>query len=315
LDKNSNKVTIVGRGTMGNGIALLFAAKGWRAVINARDHSKDEQSLNMIKANLELLASYDLIGAERIEDTLERISFETNLEIAVAGSDLVIESIVEDLPTKQECFAVLDKICPADVILASNTSAISITEIGEKCANRERIIGTHFWNPPFLLPLVEVVRTEYTKDEIVDRTMKIMNSVGKKPIVVAKDVPGFLANRLQHALVREAFYIVQEGIASPADVDAAINYSFGMRLPFTAPMATSDSCGLDMAASIQSYLFQHLGNSTGPEPVLKEKIDKGELGFKTGGIGMMTWTEQEQEQYRHDLVVNLIKVGKALDRF
>jgi len=300
---------------MGNGIALLFAAKGWRAVINARDHSKDEQSLNMIKANLELLASYDLIGAERIEDTLERISFETNLEIAVAGSDLVIESIVEDLPTKQECFAVLDKICPADVILASNTSAISITEIGEKCANRERIIGTHFWNPPFLLPLVEVVRTEYTKDEIVDRTMKIMNSVGKKPIVVAKDVPGFLANRLQHALVREAFYIVQEGIASPADVDAAINYSFGMRLPFTAPMATSDSCGLDMAASIQSYLFQHLGNSTGPEPVLKEKIDKGELGFKTGGIGMMTWTEQEQEQYRHDLVVNLIKVGKALDRF
>lgn len=315
MDKNSNKVTIVGRGTMGNGIALLFAAKGWRAVINARDHSKDEQSLNMIKANLELLASYDLIGAERIEDTLERISFETNLEIAVAGSDLVIESIVEDLPTKQECFAVLDKICPADVILASNTSAISITEIGEKCANRERIIGTHFWNPPFLLPLVEVVRTEYTKDEIVDRTMKIMNSVGKKPIVVAKDVPGFLANRLQHALVREAFYIVQEGIASPADVDAAINYSFGMRLPFTAPMATSDSCGLDMAASIQSYLFQHLGNSTGPEPVLKEKIDKGELGFKTGGIGMMTWTEQEQEQYRHDLVVNLIKVGKALDRF
>lgn len=159
-------------------------------------------------------------------------------------ADIVFEAIVENLAVKQEMFQKLDSICPVSTVLASNTSALSITLIGEKAEHKERIIGTHFWNPAYLIPLVEVVKTVHVSEETVSKTYNVLQEAGKHPVIVEKDVPGFLANRLQHCLFREAISIVEHGIASPAAVDEAIKYGFGMRVGIMAPFEVMDSAAL-----------------------------------------------------------------------
>lgn len=315
MTEKKQRIAILGSGMMGKGIALLFAVQGYPVAVYALDGQEAPADMAYIAGEMHILADHDLMARQDIPLALDRISVTDDFTATVAGAAVVIESVIEDLAIKQDYFARLDALCPGHVILASNTSAISITEIGAKVKQKERLVGMHFWNPPYLLPLVEVIRTEYTGAATVEAACALLNDAGKKPIVVQKDVPGFLANRLQHALVREAFSIVQNGIASPKDVDDAIKYGFGMRLPFAAPLEVSDSVGLDMAAAIQTYLFPHLSNAAGPEPFLREKIAGNELGFKTQGRGIQTWSREAQDQYRRDLLENIIKVGKALGRF
>ena len=310
----AKKISIIGSGTMGSGIAVQFALHGMNVSMNDIDAACFPKAKERIREALELLSSQGVIRQEEIAAAEDRITFSTGIAETVTGTELVIESIVEDLEKKQECFRQLDELCDPSVILASNTSVISITEIGEKCRQRERIIGTHFWNPPFVLPLVEVVKTGWVSDETVERTCRILREAGKKPVVVRKDVPGFLANRLSIALMREAFHIIQEGIAEPEDIDMAINNSFGLRLSFTGPVGTSDYCGLDMTSAIQNYLYPSLSKAEETKPWLLEKISKQELGFKSGK-GILEWSETEQKEYKKELVENVIRICKALNRF
>lgn len=314
MNREIKKITILGSGLMGRGIAQLFASNGFQVMIYSRKIQNAESIMEMIEKNINLLVDNNIVNKCDVEVILNRIQIIDSFEKAAEFADMIIENIVEDLAIKQEYFSKLDAICAPDVILASNTSAISITEIGAKSIHRERIIGTHFWNPAYLIPLVEVVKTEFIDEEVVKRTCEVMTKAGKKPIVVNKDIPGFLANRLQHAIVREAWAIVQNGIAGPKDVDDAIKYSFGMRLPFMGCLEQADSIGLDLTCSIQSYLFQYLDNSTEPVQILKDKVSKGELGFKTNGLGIQTWSKEAQEKYNKDLVTNLINVAKVLNR-
>lgn len=207
----------------------------------------------------------------------------------------------------------MDKIFPVTTVLATNTSAISITEIAEKAEHKERIIGTHYWNPAYLIPLVEVIKTKYVSDETVKITYDLLKEAGKRPVIVKKDVPGFLANRMQHALFREALSIIEQDIADPADVDDAIKYGFGMRLGICAPVEVMDMGGLDLTYNIHKYLFPHLENSTTPSRLLTDNIEKGNLGFKTGK-GLMTWSPEEVEKANKDLTEGLIKVARALGR-
>ena len=225
----------------------------------------------------------------------------------------IFECIVENLEVKQDYFRQLDELCPETTILASNTSAISITEIAEKSVHKERIIGTHYWNPAYLVPLVEVIRTPYVSEETEKAMFELLEGAGKKPVLVKKDVPGFLANRLQHALFREAISIVENDIADAASVDDAIKYGFGMRLGVMAPMEVMDNAGIDLTYSIHSYLFPHIENSTEPSKLLVDKMEAGDLGFKTGK-GFQEWTEEEIAASRKNLTEGLIKVAKALDR-
>jgi 3-hydroxybutyryl-CoA dehydrogenase len=229
---------------------------------------------------------------------------------AIASAPIVIESIAEDLKIKQDTFQELDRISPPEKILASNTSVISITEIASKSKNRKRIIGTHFWYPAYLIPLVEVVKGKDTSDETMEITYQFMKKAGKYPIKCMKDVPGFVANRLQHALWREAISIVEHGIADAATVDAAIKNSFGIRIAVLGPCENADMAGLDLTLAIHNTVLKDLESSPNPSPLLKEKVKKGELGFKSGKGLYDNWTPEGIKRTRENLLKYLIDYSR-----
>jgi len=308
------KIGVIGGGKMGVGIAQLFATKGYNVQIIyvGNDRERNDSAKNM-RANLTFLAENDVIDAKDIDSILARVSYSEDLH-AVADADIVFECVIEKLEVKQEYFQKLDAICGKDTVLASNTSAISITEIASKSVHKDRIIGTHYWNPPYLIPLVEVIQTKEVSQATVDKTFAILNDAGKHPVLVRKDVPGFLANRLQHALFREAISIVENGIATPQDVDEAIKYGFGMRVGISAPFEVMDMGGLDLTYNIHSYLFPHIEDTHEAQPLLMKNIQEGRLGFKTQGHGFIDRTQEEMDAEVKGLNVQLIKVARALDR-
>lgn len=313
MSKKKN-IAVLGAGKMGLGIAQLFATKGHEVkVIYVHDDKTRCDCPSLIRDNLSVLVESDVISSSLAEETLKRISFvDTILEVK-DFADIVFEGIIENLEIKQDYFLKMDEIFPKNTILATNTSAISITEIAEKCINKDRVIGTHYWNPAYIIPLVEVIKTEFVSQKVVDETFELLESVGKKPVIVKKDVPGFLANRLQHALFREALSIIENDIADAKDVDDAIKFGFGMRIGICAPIEVMDMGGLDLTYSIHKYLFPHIESSIEPSKLLTENIEKGNLGFKTGK-GILEWSKDDVEKSNKQLTENLIKVARALDR-
>ena len=230
------KVAVIGSGMMGTGCAMVFAGAGHDVVL----YDVIPEALSKVERNmrhdLTFLAERGLGRPEDVEPALARVSTTLDLDEAVAGADFVLEAVIEDLALKQRIFRDLDKKCGPEAVLATNTSVMSPTEIAGKAQRRERILGTHWWNPPFLIPLVEVVQTEETASWVVDLTMDLLRAIGKRPVRARKDVPGFIANRLQHALWREAISIVERGIADAATVDDSLKYGPGLRLPILAPL-------------------------------------------------------------------------------
>ena len=311
----NEKIGIIGGGKMGVGIGQLFASKGHEVKILyvGNDKERGDSASNM-EANLNFLASQDVIAREEIPAIMARVSYTENMQDIADFADIVFEAIVANLAVKQEMFQKLDSICPVSTVLASNTSALSITLIGEKAEHKERIIGTHFWNPAYLIPLVEVVKTVHVSEETVSKTYNALQEAGKHPVIVEKDVPGFLANRLQHCLFREAISIVEHGIASPAAVDEAIKYGFGMRVGIMAPFEVMDSCGLDMTKAIHEFVFPDIEDTHKVQKLITDNIAAGRLGFKTGGHGIQDWTEEQMKESTEQLNVKLVKVAKALGR-
>lgn len=299
---------------MGIGIAQAFAMKEYqvKVLLVGNDLERNDSEPNM-RINLNFLKEKGVLE-EDVDTILSRVTYTPEVEELAANADMIFEAIVENMEVKQNLFKQLDDLCKQDTILCSNTSSLSITEIGEKATNKERIVGTHFWNPAYLIPLVEVVRTKYSTDEIIDEVFNTLQDAGKHPVRVNKDVPGFLANRLQHALFRESISIVEHGIASPAAVDEAIKYGFGMRLGIMAPFEVMDSAGLDMTKAIHEYVFPHIEDTHEAQKLVTDNIAAGRLGFKTGGHGIQDWTEEEMNASRENLNEYLINVLKALDR-
>lgn len=308
------RVAVLGAGKMGLGIAQLFATRGHEVkVIYVYDDKTRYDAAEVIRGNLSVLVENEVLTQEEADAALGRIGFVDTIEETAGFADIVFEGIIENLEIKQDYFAKMDEIFPVSTVLATNTSAISITEIAEKSVHKERIIGTHYWNPAYLIPLVEVIRTKYVSEETVRKTYDLLAEAGKKPVIVKKDVPGFLANRMQHALFREALSIIENGIADPADVDDAIRYGFGMRLGICPPIEVMDMGGLDLTYAIHKYLFPHIESSTAPSKLLTENIEQGNLGFKTGK-GIMDWPEDAVKKANQELTEGLIKVAKALGR-
>ncbi|AGF56034.1 3-hydroxybutyryl-CoA dehydrogenase [Clostridium saccharoperbutylacetonicum] len=300
-------ITVFGPGMMGSGIAQVFAGnEDLKVTIFIREKFEYE-CMDKIKSNLQVLKENGVITEEKIKGILDRIALTEDLQEAVKDADFIVECIPENMELKQDLFKRLEPICKDTTIFATNTSVMSITEISEKVKDKSRLVGTHFWNPPYLIPLVEVIKSDYTSDEIMDKTMELLKKVEKHPIRVNKDVPGFVANRLQHALWREAISIVEHDIADAATVDEAIKYSFGLRLPVLGPMENSDMVGTDLTLSIHSYILKHLENSTEPSPILKEKVEAGDLGFKTGK-GFQEWSADQAKKSNERLRDYLIKV-------
>jgi len=284
-------IVVVGAGMMGNALAQVFAAEPSLNVILKTRELKDGRMAPII-SNLDIMVARGAATEKDKAFILDRIQFETDDAKAYADADFVIECYPEVMTAKQDLFAHIEKFCRDDCILATNTSVMSVTEIAEKCTRKERVVGAHFWNPGHLIPLVEVVKCDFTKEEVMLDTMELMRKVGKKPIYCKRDVPGFVANRLQHALWREAFYMVQEGIADPETVDDACKYGPGLRWPILGPMANSDLVGIQLSYQIHDYILKHLADNHEPSPCLQEMLDKGDLGFKTGK-GWQEWTPEQ----------------------
>ncbi len=306
------KVAVLGSGMMGTGCAMVFAAAGYEVVLyDVVPEALPKVAPNMRK-DLTFLAERGLGRLEDVEPTLDRVSTTLVMEDAVAEADFVLEAVIEDMTLKQQIFQSLDQLCGPEAVLATNTSVMSPTEIASKAERRERIIGTHWWNPPFLIPLVEVVQTEETAPWVIELTMDLHRAIGKHPVHARKDVPGFIANRLQHALWREAVSIVEHGIADAATVDESLKYGPGLRLPVLAPLENADLVGLDLVLAIHDYVFPHLEDRHDASPLLRERVDAGELGFKSGGAGLQTWTAEEQAGLRTELLDYLCKAVQDL---
>ena len=299
-------IAVIGAGLMGHGIAQVFATQGYAVTLLDIQPDVLSKAKDRVRAHLELMAERGIGTREEIGSILGRINTTLNLGEAVSGADFVVEAVSENLELKQKLFQDLDSLAAPDSILATNTSVISISEISLKARLPERIVGTHFWNPPYLIPLVEVVRGARTSPQVMDTTMELLRRAGKHPVRVNKDVPGFVGNRLQHALWREAISIVEKGIAEPQTVDEVIKMGFGIRLPVLGPLENMDLVGLDLTVAIHDYLLKHLEQSPHTSPLLKEKVEKGELGFKTRR-GLYPWTPQGMGDLRKNLEEHLLE--------
>jgi 3-hydroxybutyryl-CoA dehydrogenase len=313
--KAIRNILVCGAGLMGKNIALVFASRKDHVVTLYDINDTDVHSA--IRSNCKPLVEKGLMTAVDLEERLARIGFTRDLDgEAVMASDFVIEAVYEDMALKQKTFALLEARCRTDTIFCTNSSVMSPSEISARLVHRSRFAGTHFWNPGHLIPLVEVVKSDATSDETISTIMELLREVGKKPVLCKKDVPGFIANRMQHALWREAIHIVEQGIADARTVDEAVRYSFGLRLPRLAPMENADMVGLDLTYNIQDYILKNLCNDTRPSPLLTRLRDEGKLGFKTGE-GFRKWTEEEKKQSTEALneyLVNMLIDMDILDR-
>jgi 3-hydroxybutyryl-CoA dehydrogenase len=289
---------------MGHGIAQVFALAGHDVTITDSFAQTLATAKDRIRANLK-----DLGDDERAVD---RVTLEGDLGKAVRDADYVVEAVLEDLPLKQKLFTEVERHARPDAILASNTSVIPITDIMRGLERRERALGTHWWNPPFLVPLVEVIQTEWTSPEAIAFTMKLHADAGKKPAHVKKDVPGFIGNRLQHALWREAVSLVERGICDAETVDSVIKAAFGRRLAVLGPLENADMVGTDLTLAIHKTVLPDIDSRPGPSPYLEKLVADGKLGFKSGE-GFRTWSPQQQQELRAKVLQHL-KQARAQDR-
>jgi 3-hydroxybutyryl-CoA dehydrogenase len=290
------RIAILGGGLMGHGIAQVFACAGHRVVITDPSLEMRNRIADRIGENL------DELGGDRA--ALANVRIVDSLKSCVAGADWVLEAAPEQLELKQQIFSEVDRAAPPDAILASNTSVIPIGQIMSRVERKHRALGTHWWNPPYLVPLVEVVRTAETSDAAVAATMELLKSIGKAPVEVKKDVPGFVGNRLQHALWREAIALVAEGVCDAKTVDDVVKSSFGARLAVLGPLENADLVGTELTRSIHSYVLPALDRSTSPSPYLDRLIEQGRLGFKSGE-GFLKWTPEQQAALRERLTKHL----------
>jgi 3-hydroxybutyryl-CoA dehydrogenase len=299
---DSQKIGVVGGGLMGHGIAYLLAAAG-------HDVGVFELSAGL-RASLpsRVKSICDLLGDDPA--ALERITVHDQLAPAVKNTAFVFEAAPEKLPLKQRIFAELESMTAADTILASNSSAIPTTEIGRNLQHRDRVVGTHFWNPPHLVPLVEVIQNEKTSDAVVARTMDLLRGAGKSPVHVRRDIPGFVGNRLQHALKREAIALVAAGVCDAETLDTVVKQSFGARMAVLGPLEQSDLVGLDLTLDISEVLVADLDRSAGPSPFLRAKVAAGKLGMKTGE-GFRKWMPEQADAVRERLRRFLAEQAKA----
>ena len=290
------RVAVAGTGMMGPGIAATFALAGKEVLIVSRTAENAAKGIATAQSLIAKMVESGLADPAQAKAAQARFTASTDPEGAARSVQLFVESIAESLPVKQDYFARLDRAAP-DTILCSNTSGISITEIAAKCAKPERVLTTHFWNPPYIMPLVEVVVGRRTDLKIAEQVMALLRACEKVPVLVRKDVPGQLGNRIQHAMVRECMHIVAEGIATAEDVDLAVKAGVGLRCPVYGVFEHADMVGLDLVKAVQDYVVPDLSTVKGASPIHNEKIRKGETGVKAGK-GFLEWPAGKAEAVR-----------------
>jgi 3-hydroxybutyryl-CoA dehydrogenase len=293
-------IAIIGGGLMGHGIAQVFAAAGHAVRVYDPAPAILATLHDRIRGNLRDLGQ-DVAA-------VERVTAHASLVEAVAGAGIVFESGPENLALKQQIFASIEAAASPGAILASNTSVIPITQIMSGLQRGERALGTHWWNPPYLVPLVEVIKTRWTAPATAEAMTALLAAAGKTPVIVEKDVPGFIGNRLQHALWREAIALVASGVCDAKTVDTVVKASFGRRLAVLGPLENADLVGTDLTLAIHESVLADLDRTPGPSPYLKDLVAAGKLGMKSGE-GFRQWTPEQQTALRKRVLEHLKTFG------
>lgn len=302
------KIGVAGAGTMGAGIAQIFAQKGYEVVVTDIGEKYLENAKKIIAINNSSLIEEKLITESEAENAMKKIFFTTDKK-AFSDADVIIEAIIEKIDIKQDFWKEVEEIAKEDAIFATNTSGLSITEISEKIEKKGRFIGMHWWNPPHIIPLIEIIRGEGTDDETVDLLVELVKAIDREPVVVQKDANGFIGNRIQFAVFREALNIVEQGIATVEDVDRAMKYGLGFRYAVIGPFETADLGGLDTFYYISSYLFNDLGDAKEPSDMLKDLVDNNNLGVKSkkGFYDYSNGKDEEAMKNRDKMFFKMLK--------
>lgn len=276
---------IIGGGIMGGDIAIIFAAGGW----NVHVMSPSRKTRDALPARI--AAGLRSLGAPEANRALVK-AYASLEELPLKDISVVIEAATEDLPLKHRIFSDLERLARPDAILASNTSTFPIGEIGKHLQTRSRVAGTHFFMPAHFVPLVEIVSAEFTERKVAERLIALMRELGKAPIDVVKDVPGFVGNRLQHALVREALWLLANGVTTPDGIDTAVRFGFGFRYIACGPMMQKEMSGWETNLLGATSIYPHLYNEKAPPPFLEKMVAKGHIGMKSKR-GLWEWTDEK----------------------
>ena len=305
----ARQIAVIGAGLMGHGIALALAAAGHRVRVTDPSSGARDSACDRIAESHRLMGADD----DEIERTIGRVEICTTVAEAVADAGFVFEAAPERLELKRALFAEAEMHAPPDAILASNTSVIRISSIMEHVVARHRALGTHWWNPPHMLPLVEVVKTGWTSPEAAESMFALLVSSGKSPVMVERDVPGFIGNRLQHALWRESISLVEKGICTAEAIDTVVKGSFGRRLAVLGPMENADLVGIELTQAIHKHLLYDLDRSENPAPFLQSLLDKGRTGM-SAGAGFREWTAEDLGATKRRMATHLRKLDAILDQ-
>jgi 3-hydroxybutyryl-CoA dehydrogenase len=290
--RDVSRIAVIGAGTMGAGVAAEFARVGCQVWLVDVDPALLKRGLQRIKMAQKALIGAKLLTRRDAAAALKRVATTTDMAAACREAQLVIEAASENMTLKKKLFSALDRLCPAGAVLASNTSGLSITEIASATKRPGKVAGMHFWNPPHLCPLVEVIRGKQTSPATAKLLVELAQRIGKRPILVKHDVPGFVGNRLQFAVLREALHLLSAGVASAEDIDTAMTAGPGFRYNILGPLRTADLGGLDVFHAISSYLFADLSADRKPPALLSQLVRDRNLGAKTGK-GFYRYSERE----------------------
>ncbi len=297
---------------MGPGIALVFAAGGCPVLLVGRGTPQLQRAQSAFDEALAVLRRHDLLEPEAARSAGERLQVTTDLG-RISASEVVVEATPEELARKQELFAELEAWAHPDAILASNTSGLPITQIAARTRTGHRVVGMKFVNPAHLVPLVEVVKGRATADETLNRACVLLRQIDKRPVRVMHDVPGFLNNRIQQAMRREAISLVAWGVASAEDVDAAVRWGFGFRLLGAGTLESMDLVGLEQILKIHEYILPDLDASPAPSPLLRELVARGDTGARVGR-GFFPWDPARERAARARMDALLIEGLKLMRR-
>ena len=303
-----SKITVIGAGLMGHGIALVFARHGHEVTVQ----DPDENALASLHERVQQSLLDLQVPSDEIPAILEGIAGQKDLANAVSEAEFLFEAAPENLALKQSLFVEIERAAPGYCVLASNTSVIPITQIMKDLREPERAVGTHWWNPPHLIPLVEIIRTQWTSDSVIESTFDLLESCGKSPVRVEKDVPGFIGNRLQHALWREAISLVEKGICTADAVDLVVRESFGRRLAVLGPLENADLVGTDLTHAIHKQVLHDLERSPAPSPLLESLVENGKLGMKSGE-GFSKWASSDARKTSERVSKHLLALENILD--
>jgi 3-hydroxyacyl-CoA dehydrogenase len=302
------RAAVIGTGTMGPGMGAVLE----RAGVDVALYDVSEEQLEKARPGVDLARSVlDLLGDEGNGAGSAELRFESDLAAALDGVDLVVEAVPEKLELKQQVFADFEQHVPDDAILASNTSGIPITKIAENLEHPERVIGTHWSNPPHLIPMIEIIPGERTSPEVTETTQELVRQIGYYPCTLKKEVPGFVENRVLYAIMRECLALVDEGVVDAEELDLNVKWGIGYKLAVVPPMALLDMAGLDIYNAVASYLNQDLSDEKGVSSTITERVDQGKLGIKTGG-GLFDYDAERAAQLQKERAAALVAVRKAL---